>query len=131
MKTFDLRNYVITFPGVIPQDRCEDITNKLNQASWKKHSYHNTATNETMSYDDDLYISYLDQHQEDVDYIMATIYNILHSYYRHLDLEFFNSWAGYSKVRFNKYSIETRMRKHFDGIKTIFDGNVRGDPTLS
>lgn len=131
MKSFDLRNYLITFPNVLSQEYCESFTEKLKNQEWTKHAYHNSATDQKTSYDDDLHIHYLDDDDTDNRFLMETVYKVLMAYYRQIDLTHFNSWAGYSQVRINKYSKNTRMRKHFDGIKSIFDGKLRGDPTLS
>ena len=45
--------------------------------------------------------------------------------------EWFNGWNGYTSIRFNKYDINTEMKIHCDHIHTIFDGNIKGIPTLT
>ena len=130
MKTFDLRNYVYNFPNVLPSSYCESLVEKIKDTEWKKHAYHNSASDESFTYDDDLYIRYLDD-GEDNSILMEAIKNSLISYFNALQFDWFASWSGYSRVRLNKYSHNTRMRKHFDGIKSVFDGTRRGDPTLS
>jgi len=37
----------------------------------------------------------------------------------------------YEFIRYNKYEVGTRMRKHIDHIKSIFSGDKRGIPILS
>jgi predicted 2-oxoglutarate/Fe(II)-dependent dioxygenase YbiX len=131
MDTFDLRKYAYTFNDVLSPDYCETIVKHLETVKWNKHTYHNPITDTRKSYDDDLYTAYLEKtDQINID-LMETIYKVLHTYYNTLNFSWFNSWSGYSQVRFNKYSENTNMKKHHDAIKTLFEGTVRGDPTLS
>lgn len=130
MKTFDLRQYVYTFPNVLTQEYCESLVKKIEDSDWKKHHYHNSASDKTFTYDDDLFCKYLED-GEDNTMLMDAIRLSIISYFRALQFDWFASWSGYSRVRLNKYSQNTRMRKHFDGIKSVFDGTRRGDPTLS
>ena len=43
----------------------------------------------------------------------------------------YNGWNGYSELRFNKYDKTTQMKLHCDHIHTLFDGQIKGIPTLS
>jgi hypothetical protein len=48
-----------------------------------------------------------------------------------LNFNWFNSWDGYSKVRWNRYSENKKMALHIDHIKSLFDGDRKGIPILS
>ena len=39
--------------------------------------------------------------------------------------------SRFSKVRFNRYTKNTKIKKHFDHIYSIFDGKEKGIPVLS
>jgi predicted 2-oxoglutarate/Fe(II)-dependent dioxygenase YbiX len=43
----------------------------------------------------------------------------------------FDSWSGFSKIRYNKYSSNKKMAEHCDHITMIFDGERKGIPILS
>jgi predicted 2-oxoglutarate/Fe(II)-dependent dioxygenase YbiX len=62
---------------------------------------------------------------------MQAIRTAIHAYLTDLKLPWFTSWNGYSKIRFNKYEPNKEMALHYDCIHELFDGSVKGVPTLS
>jgi predicted 2-oxoglutarate/Fe(II)-dependent dioxygenase YbiX len=82
-----------------------------------------------ITYDDDLETSNygIANHEE----MMSLIYSCIGNYLRQIDLPWFNSWVGFSPVRYNRYKSNTNMKLHCDHINTVFDGTIRGIPTLT
>ena len=42
-----------------------------------------------------------------------------------------SGWAGYSSVRYNRYSQDRKMAEHCDHIHSLFEGKRKGIPILS
>ena len=63
--------------------------------------------------------------------VMDKLWNQLHQYMADVGFPWFNSWDGYSKVRWNKYSENRKMALHVDHIKSLFEGERKGVPVLS
>jgi predicted 2-oxoglutarate/Fe(II)-dependent dioxygenase YbiX len=82
-----------------------------------------------MSYDNDLDVYYDSIPSKSV--LMDYVWSAINAYVSSHATEWFNGWGGYSNIRFNKYKSGTEMRKHWDAIKEIFDGEVKGIPILS
>jgi len=55
----------------------------------------------------------------------------LHGYYDVISNTSYNTWSGFTGVRFNRYDETTEMRNHCDHIHSIFDGERKGIPTLT
>jgi predicted 2-oxoglutarate/Fe(II)-dependent dioxygenase YbiX len=62
---------------------------------------------------------------------MQKLWDGYYKYIQDLSLPFFNSWEGFSQVRYNRYSPGQTMAMHCDHIRTLFDGQRRGIPILS
>ena len=62
---------------------------------------------------------------------MGKLWSAIDSYIKDYKFNWFNSWQGYSKIRFNRYSKNKKMAEHCDHIHSLFDGQVKGVPILS
>ena len=62
---------------------------------------------------------------------MKELLNEINDYINNLKFNWFNSWQGYTSIRFNKYKKNKKMAEHCDHIQSIFDGNIKGIPILS
>jgi predicted 2-oxoglutarate/Fe(II)-dependent dioxygenase YbiX len=62
---------------------------------------------------------------------MKRIWDALQQYVTEFNFNWWNSWQGYSEVRFNRYRPDTQMKLHCDHIHSMFDGQRKGIPTLS
>lgn len=126
----NLESYVKIFRGAIDKKLCTQTLKLLKDENiWIKHSYHDEINNVDHSYDDDLDNTKAPIKNHDV--MMSVIYDNIRRYIGELDLPFYNGWNGFSGVRYNRYNPGTNMKIHCDHINTIFDGKVRGIPTLT
>lgn len=128
----DLKDYV-KFYDVLTKEECKNITSKLKKVkTWKMHSYHDVSTNTDISYEDDLSVCY--ELEEEKKMLMDKLWHSINRYIR-TDMDFcgqwFNNWSGYSPLRWNRYNVGTNMKIHCDHISTLFDGNIKGIPTLT
>jgi hypothetical protein len=126
----NLESYVKIFRGVIDKKLCTKTLKLLKDDSiWHKHHYHNESTGEDLSYDDDLENTRgpIGNNEE----MMAVIYDNIKRYITEVNLPWYNGWNGYSLVRYNRYKPGSNMKLHCDHINTLFDGRIRGIPTLT
>jgi predicted 2-oxoglutarate/Fe(II)-dependent dioxygenase YbiX len=63
--------------------------------------------------------------------IMGKLWLAIESYIKDYNFDWFNSWQGYSRIRFNRYSKTKKMAEHCDHIHSMFDGQIKGVPILS
>jgi len=55
----------------------------------------------------------------------------LTEYIRNFGFRWFDGWNGYSVIKFLKYAETQQMAEHCDHINSLFDGKIKGIPTLS
>lgn len=130
----NINNY-IEVQNYIPKKICNEIISILKKQKWQKHKWYNAVTQTSTS-----------EKNKELDVIMSNqeIQNIL-SQYIVKSFENYNNkhninkdnkktaflCSKFSPLRFNQYKKGTLMRKHFDHIHSIFDGEQKGIPVLS
>ena len=62
---------------------------------------------------------------------MDKLFTAIGEYQKNLNFDWWDTWNGYSEVRFNRYTKTKKMALHCDHIHTIFDGERKGVPILS
>lgn len=126
----NLGAYVKMFDGVFDVGFCSNLVQKLETLEWEQHSYSQKNGSEIVSYDNELSVNTNDLSETDV--VMQRIYPLIAEYIQSIGTnEWYNGWSGYSRIRFNKYDVDTEMRIHCDHINTLFDGHIKGIPTLT
>ena len=125
VKTYDVINKDLC-------KRCIKSTNKSN--NWEQHTFYNELekTSHARSGSDEL--SVLGFHKapgEEKNMIMKALWSTIGKYFKDLETPWFAQWNGYSGIRFNRYKKNKKMAFHCDHIHTIFDGKIRGVPSLS
>jgi hypothetical protein len=127
----NLESYVKIYNMIEPKI-CEDIIKELEECkSWQQHKFYNYSENiaEPQSGNEELSVT-----SEQISYnpyVMEKIWQSLHEYFTDLNFSWFNSWHGFSLVRYNRYKKNKKMAEHCDHIYSLFDGPVKGIPTLS
>ena len=132
----DLSKYVANYENFLYQDYCKKAVKDLKKAEWSTHQFYQANTNDYVSYENELSVSWsnIKQRQE----IQDKLWEGLQRYCKELpDVagarvhEWYAGWNGYSELRFNKYDESTQMKLHCDHIHSMFDGNRKGIPALS
>lgn len=124
----DLTNYLKIYP-FFDKVFCSDVVEKLKYVDWFGHKYVDTVSYQEVTYENELMIASGDF--DECEQIMKGIWDAYHRYLNELQFEWFQSWAGFSQVRFNKYDVNTLMREHCDHIVSLFDGEKKGIPTMT
>jgi len=130
-----LSNYVKQYKSFFNKNLCDKTVKELenlDNSFWNEHKFYNPQTNEleTLSGDQELSFAYLNKISTK-EIIMKELWNGINDYVSGLKFPWFNSWNGYTEIRFNKYSENTKMAEHCDHIQSLFEGKNKGIPTLS
>ena len=130
----NLKDYVIKQSSFLENDFCDETIIKLNELEklkWEKHTYHKRGTNEIVSNgDEELDILYGIE-LDNTKIIMKKLWQSIANYIDSFEFPWFYNWSGYSPIRYNRYSVNQRMKMHCDHITTLFDGKNKGVPLLS
>lgn len=125
----DLESYVTVFQGAIPHDICHQTRIELDKVDWQQHTFYNVNTDSYHSTEKELSVFF--NHVETKPFLMQLTRNLLTQYMKDLNFPWYNSWAGFTEIRFNRYAEQTNMKLHCDHIHSMFDGERKGIPTLS
>lgn len=108
---------------------CTELIKFLELLQWHQHSYYDHGAGVHHSYPDDFWINGADTFYSAL--LQKNLWTVINNYVQDVNMPWFNRWNGYSKLRFNKYTEGTNMKLHVDHIHSMFDGNIRGIPTLT
>ena len=128
----DLSSYVVVLENWLDPEACKQTTKELSVAPWQQHTFYNPTDGSysTRSGSKELDISYANN-VSTRGYITQRIWDAFKEYQTHFAFPWFNSWAGFSEVRFNKYEETRMMAEHCDHIHSMFDGERKGIPTMT
>ncbi len=130
--SMNVMDYVKIYDNFIDPKICKKIISKLKKADWQKHSFYAYSNDSTKSHNDDFYVS---TGLDDVRFqIMNNMKSVVEQYIK-VEMkdcdQWFNSFHGFTHLRWNKYTKDTNMKLHCDHIHSMFDGRIKGIPTLS
>ena len=127
----DLEHYSKLYKGVLDKKTCEDTIEQTKNIEFEQHTFYNSKNGKygTRSGNKELDVSWGQVPNTKV--IMDKIWHVLKQYQLELNMPWFNSWDGYSTIRYNKYLENRKMALHADHIKSLFDGDRKGIPILS
>jgi predicted 2-oxoglutarate/Fe(II)-dependent dioxygenase YbiX len=134
-----IKDYIVV-KNAIPEKVCKDIISNIEKDKpWEKHWWYDSVHD----------LKYTKKTKElDVLSITDELSKILNPIVNDAYKDYVNKFNGsgentknfinfFTPVRFNRYDVGTKMRKHFDFIQSIFDGQSRffipykGIPILS
>jgi len=125
----NLTSYVKVYRNAVPQDLCEKAIDSLNETEFFQHTFYHPALKQRYTNSNELSVSHIEnKHSIQIDDL---VYQTLVKYVTGLDFSWFDSFDGHTKIRFNKYDVNTEMSMHCDRVQEMFDGHIKGIPTLS
>ncbi len=128
--SMNVKDYVKIYDNFVDESLCKTLVGQLQEATWQMHTFYDATTNQYMSFDKELSICYLQT--KEMQELQNKIWFAIEQYLlKDFAFHWFNSWSGYSAVRFNRYNTDTRMKEHCDHIHSMFDGTRKGIPSLS
>jgi len=132
----NIRDYIKVF-NVLDTTQCQNILNILKGYDWEKHKWNNYTTGKNTSEPTkELDITYSTKFLEKE--MAKVISNALLDYQNFFifneknkdeNLKYFLHKS--TPVRFNRYTTGTMMRKHYDHIHSMFEGENKGIPIVS
>ena len=131
----NLSDYVKHYKSFLKNDLCKKTINELNKldnSSWKEHRFYDSAKKKYIKRSEDQELStLLSKNILTKEILMKELWNVIYDYIINLKFNWFNSWQGYSEIRFNKYTKNKKMAEHCDHLHDLFDGEIKGIPILS
>ena len=120
--------------NVIPQDVCYRVLKEIREKRWEKHTWYEYAKNSYESKEQkelDVLPATQELHDTLGQFIFESLQQYMLKYVQQEDERIKGFVKTFTPIRFNRYGIGTIMRKHYDHIHSIFDGQRKGIPTLS
>lgn len=131
----NIKDYILHLDNWIPKNIIDIFTKELsNNNIWKRHTYVNSVTFEEKSINGNKEPDVC--HAHNLPYLKELNNLIWKSLEKYIVIEkiggdIFNSWKGFSPIKFNRYKKNQIMSKHHDHIHSLFTGNIKGIPILS
>jgi predicted 2-oxoglutarate/Fe(II)-dependent dioxygenase YbiX len=121
------KDYITLVPGFLSKDICSSAIKELQEVDWVEHEFY-YATEKEYRKQSNLVSSYdiISQKQ----FITDLLWNAIEKY--QIDCGgFWDSWQGYTEIKWNKYIKGGDIDPHIDHIHSIFPGEPKGVPILS
>jgi len=126
----NLLDYIKVYKNVLTKRQCKTAVDEMETLDWKHGVFYNNSSGQYYNNPNGFECYMGNTNTSEM--LTPIIWNQLHQYIiKDLNFHWFNGWAGYSEVRYNRYTKDTQMDEHADHIQTLFDGERKGIPTLS
>lgn len=128
--TKNLEDYVKIYPA-LDEEFCNKIQEELKEATWQQHVFYNAdGQYVTQSGNRELDVSWADipSKADLTQKVWETVSKYILEDFKN---PYFNGWAGFTNIRFNRYHPDRLMALHCDHIHDMFDGQRKGIPTLT
>lgn len=131
----NLLAYIKHYKSFIDKKMCDQTIKQLkslDNSGWSEHTFYDSKTNttKTRSGNKELSVCYSNKILNKK-ILMDKLWEGIHKYITQLNFSWFDSWNGYTEIRFNKYLKNKKMAMHCDHIQSMFDGKRKGVPLLS
>jgi len=127
--------YIKRIPKFLNKKICNQTIKEIKKLKWSQHEFYDVNTKELINRSGeqelDILMNMNDDEGIDSKIIMEKLWLAIESYIKDYNFDWFNSWQGYSRIRFNRYSKTKKMAEHCDHIHSLFDGQIKGVPILS
>ena len=127
----DLKHYAYNQKGFIDKDFCDKILNELKSIKFQEHNFYNPRTKNYHSRSGNQELSMSWDNTPSKNDLTKRLWKAIKNYTDYIDMPWFDTWQGYTAVRFNEYQENKKMALHADHIHSMFDGERKGIPILS
>lgn len=120
--------------NVIPKEVCKNIVKKIDKQEWTKHQWYNPKSQNISSENTkELEVQSInhEMQQEMIKFLNKAYQEYNEKFTDTKNTKLSNLIHMFTFIRFNRYKKGTLMRKHYDHIHSIFDGQHKGIPVLS
>lgn len=122
-----LKDFIKVFKNVIPEQSCKYIIENADSLNWETHrwsDYNKIISSITPDHESQRAAA----NRKMLLLLNPMINDCIENYVN--DTKYFKI-KGISGVNINKYDATTLMNPHVDHIHSVFDGSIKGIPTLS
>ena len=129
-----IEDYIVV-KNTISKDICQSLIDENNKKEWVKHTWYNNQKDKRYSEETkELYVMSCTREQQNK--LTPAIIKALEEYQNICSwkdsITNSDTWLKqFSRIRFNRYEVGTLMRRHYDHIHNIFDGQRKGVPLVS
>ena len=133
----NIEHYVFHKENFLEESYCENSIDELSMCDWKKHYWYKSNADQFNSRSGDNEPEVFEYHmfsnniRKINDFIMQNLHSVIKEYVESFKFDWYSSWTGYLPIRFNRYFPGQPMLNHCDHIQSMFDGKIKGIPTLS
>ena len=128
-----IEDYIIV-ENTIPKELCKELIDECNKKEWKKHTWNNYATG-TFESEPTKELDVMPCTKKQQEKVTPYLVEALGRYQIKVSVPGEKTegpfLTKFSPIRFNKYEVGNTMRKHYDHIHSIFDGQMKGVPIVS
>ena len=124
-----INDYVKIYSNAISLEICDKTIEELESTNFIKHKFYSQSENKYYENENEPFNSFDILNIEKK--LMEIIYDKLKDYLKDINHSWFGGWNGYSKLKYLKYTKNTKMNFHWDAITELFDGQRKGIPTLT
>tara|TARA_X000000368_G_C23010422_1_gene703212 strand:+ start:1072 stop:1650 length:579 start_codon:yes stop_codon:yes gene_type:complete len=132
---YDLRSYVKVYKKFLNKETCEDTLIQLKQIEFTQHQFYDHSKGKTEprsgKYELDYFTDYNNNKVKNSNFLIENIWHGIKQYQTDLNLPWYDSWEGFSAIKYNRYTENKKMALHIDHIKSLFEGEKRGIPILT
>jgi len=128
LENLQLKELIHVEKGLIPKDTCRFVIDSIKDQKWGKHSWGDGKTSYSYPTKE---LDVLNVTRELEEILNPFVSQSVKSYNDFIGEKRASGVSYFSPIRFNRYQKDQIMRKHYDHIKSLFDGDLRGIPVLS
>lgn len=131
MIDLNIKSYVKHYENFIDKKLCLTILNELKKEKWNGHRWSNYEKLDNIRNNDGSVCVYYSSAQHELqNRLWFAVEKYIIKDFKSFE-KWWDGWNGYTTIRFNKYDKQTEMDIHCDHIHSMFDGQIKGIPTLS
>ena len=116
---------------LIPKDSCVTVVDSIKKQNWVKHEWARGQSNQSVRSSSSKELDVLGITPELEEILNPFVSQSVKSYNNFIGEEKASKVTIFSPIRFNRYKKNQLMRRHSDHIRSLFNGDVKGIPTLS
>ena len=127
-----LIDYILHLKNWISKEITKTTIKEIFKKKWEPHYHVNTLTLKKVIRKKELDVYWSDDSLTYHTELHNLVWKALEKYIlKEHNKRYHSNWAGFSRIKFNRYGKNQIMTKHIDHIKSLFDGERKGIPVLS
>jgi hypothetical protein len=126
----NLQHYIKTYK-LVDEEICNQTVKDIEKLHWAQHTFYNPIDNSISPRSGEKELDFGFSEAATKNLIMENIWCAFFKYIEELNFPWFIGWQRHTEVRFNRYKETRLMAEHCDHIHSMFDGEIKGVPTMT